>query len=190
MRWRTRLFATKYNEKYPKTYLAAGLRVGLTPDTPGSSEVGHLNNGAGRIVQTDVANISNAIKTDKFFENEVLVNAFDAAKVNNSAVHLIGLMSDGDIHASPANLFALLRMAKNAGLTDVFVHAILDGRDVAPRTADVYVEALEIKMADIGVGGDATLCERYYAMDRDRNWERTARAYTMLVHSEDERQMI
>lgn len=181
-------FYDEINEKYPKTYLAAaGLRVGLTPDTPGSSEVGHLNLGAGRIVQTDVANISNAIKSGDFFENEVLKNAFGKAKVNNSAVHFIGLMSDGDVHASPVNLFALLRMAKNEGLTDVFVHAILDGRDVAPRTADVYAEAFEIKMADIGVGRLATLCGRYYAMDKDQNWERTARAYTMLVHSEGER---
>jgi 2,3-bisphosphoglycerate-independent phosphoglycerate mutase len=146
-------FYDEISEKYPKTRLAAaGLRVGLTLDAPGSSEVGHLNIGAGRIVQTDVANISNAIKSGAFFENAVLKNAFDKAKTNDSAVHLIGLLSDGDIHSSPANLFALIRMAKNAGLTDVFVHAILDGRDVAPRTADVYAEAVEIKMADIGVG--------------------------------------
>ncbi len=181
-------FYDEINEKFPKTLLAAaGARVGLPPDAPGSSEVGHLNIGAGRIVQTDVASVSNAVKTGGFFENEVLKDAFGKAKVNNSAVHLIGLMSDGDVHASPVNLFALLRMAKNAGLKDVFVHAILDGRDVAPRTADVYLEALEIKMADIGVGRVATLCGRYYAMDKDKNWERTARAYTMLVHSEGER---
>ena len=175
-------------EKYPKTLLAAsGLRVGLPADAAGSSEVGHLNIGAGRIVQTDVANVSNAVKTGKFFENEVLKNAFTKARAYNSAVHLVGLLSDGDVHASPANLFALIRMAKNEGLQDVFVHAILDGRDVAPRTADVYTEALEIKMADIGVGKLATLCGRYYAMDKDKNWERTARAYTMLVHAEGER---
>jgi 2,3-bisphosphoglycerate-independent phosphoglycerate mutase len=174
--------------KYPKTLLAAsGLRVGLPPDAAGSSEVGHLNIGAGRIVQTDVATISNQIKSGAFFENSVLKNAFTKARAYNSAVHLIGLLSDGDVHASPANLFALLRMAKNEGAKDVFVHAILDGRDVAPRTADVYTEALEIKMADIGLGKIATLCGRYYAMDKDKNWERTARAYTMLVHAEGER---
>lgn len=174
--------------KYPQTLLAAsGLRVGLTPDMPGNSEVGHLNIGAGRIVQTDVARISNAVKTRKFFENKVLKEAFAKAKANNSAVHLIGLLSDGDIHSSPENLFSLLRMAKNEGLQNVFVHPILDGRDVPPRTADIYAEALEIKMADIGVGRIATLCGRYYAMDKDKNWERTARAFTMLVHSEGER---
>lgn len=175
-------------DKYPQTLLASsGLRVGLTPDTPGSSEVGHLNIGAGRIVQTEVAAISKAIKTGQFFENETLKKAFAKAKAYNSAVHLIGLLSDGGVHSSPENLFALIRMAKNEGLKDVFVHAVLDGRDVAPRTADVYVEALEIKMADIGLGKVATVCGRYYAMDKDQNWERTARAYTMLVHSEGER---
>ncbi len=175
-------------EKYPRTLLAAsGLRVGLLPDAPGSSEVGHLNLGAGRIVQTDVSRISEAITLGKFVENAVLKNAFEKAKENDSAVHLIGLLSDGEVHSQPENLFALLRMAKHEGLTDVFVHGILDGRDVAPRTADIYAEAVEIKMADIGVGRLATLCGRYYAMDRDANWERTARVYTMLVHSEGER---
>ena len=173
--------------KYPRTTLiASGLRVGLTPDAPGNSEVGHLNIGAGRIVQTDVSRISTSLKSGKFFENKVLKEAFAKAKANNSAVHLVGLLSDGEVHASPENLFALLRMARNEGAKNVFVHAILDGRDVAPRTADIYVEALEIKMADIGIGRIATLCGRYYAMDRDQNWERTARAYTMLVHAEGE----
>ncbi len=174
--------------KYPQTFLAAsGLRVGLTPDTAGSSEVGHLNIGAGRIVQTDVARISNALRTGKFFENKVLKNAFLKAKAANSAVHLIGLLSDGDVHSSAENLFALLRFAKYENIRNIFIHPILDGRDVAPRTADVYVEALEIKLADFGIGKIATLCGRYYAMDKDQNWERTARAYTMLIHSEGER---
>ena len=181
-------FYDEISQKYPRTNLAAaGLRVGLPPDAAGSSEVGHLNIGAGRIIQTDVANVSNAVKSGKFFENKVLKDAFTKAKSNNSAVHFVGMFSDGDVHSSPGNLFALLRMAKNEGLKDVFVHCILDGRDVAPRTADVYMEALEIKLADIGIGKIATLCGRYYAMDKDKNWERTARAYTMLVHSEGER---
>ncbi|MCY7348259.1 MAG: 2,3-bisphosphoglycerate-independent phosphoglycerate mutase [Pyrinomonadaceae bacterium] len=174
--------------KYPQTLLAAsGLRVGLTPDTAGSSEVGHLNIGAGRIVQTDVARISNAIRTGKFFENKVLKEAFIKAKAYNASVHLIGLLSDGDVHSSSENLFALLRFAKYENIKNIFVHPILDGRDVQPRTADIYVEALEIKLADIGIGKIATLCGRYYAMDKDQNWERTARVYTMLVHAEGER---
>ncbi len=181
-------FYDEISQKYPKTLLAAaGLRVGLTPDTPGNSEVGHLNIGSGRIVQTDVSKISNSIKTGSLFENKVLKNAFSSAKTNNSAVHLIGLLSDGEVHSSPENLFALLRMAKREGLSDVFIHGILDGRDVMPRTADIYTEAIEIKLADIGVGRIATLCGRFYAMDRNQNWERTARAYTMMVHAEGER---
>ncbi len=176
------------SRKYPKTLLAAsGLSVGLPSDAAGSSEVGHLNLGAGRIIQTDVAKIANSIRTGKFFENETLKKAFQKAKAENAAAHFVGLLSDGDIHSSTGNLFALLRFAKNEGIEKIFVHPILDGRDVAPRTADIYVEALEIKLADIGVGKIATLCGRYYAMDKFQNWERTARAYTMLVHSEGER---
>ena len=176
------------SQKYPKTLLAAsGLRVGLPTDTAGSSEVGHLNLGAGRIIQTDVAKISNAIKSGSFFQNKVLKRALEKAKKEDSAVHLIGLLSDGGVDSSPETLFALLRYAKYESIEKVFLHCILDGRDVAPRTADIYVEALEIKLADIGLGTIATLCGRYYAMDKDRNWERTARAYTMLVHSEGER---
>lgn len=174
--------------KYPKTILsAAGMRVGLTPDAPGTSEVGHLNIGAGRIVQTDVSRISTALKSGKFFENKVLKAAFEKARTAGTSVHLIGLLSDGEVHSAPENLFALLRMAKNEGIKDVFVHGILDGRDVAPRTADIYAEAYEIKMADIGIGKFATFCGRYYGMDKNQNWERTARAYTMLVHAEGER---
>jgi 2,3-bisphosphoglycerate-independent phosphoglycerate mutase len=175
-------------EKYPRTVLAAsGMRVGLAADAPGSSEVGHLNIGAGRIVQTDVSRIAEAVKSGRFFENEVFKNAFAKARDNDSAVHLIGLLSDAEVHSSPENLFALLRMAKSEGIEKVFVHGILDGRDVQPRTADIYADAVEIKMADIGVGKLATLCGRFYAMDRDGNWERTARVYTMLVHAEGER---
>lgn len=174
--------------KYPKTLLeAAGSRVGLPEDAVGSSEVGHLNMGAGRIVQTEVAKVRKALKTGTFFENKVLLETLQKIKERDTALHLIGLLSDGEIHSSQETLFALLRMAKRAGLEKVFVHAILDGSDVMPRTADVYVEALEIKLADIGIGKLASLCGRYYGMDKDLNWERTARAYTMLVHAEGER---
>jgi 2,3-bisphosphoglycerate-independent phosphoglycerate mutase len=175
-------------EKYPRTLLAAsGRRVGLAADAPGNSEVGHLNLGAGRIVQTDVSRIAAAVESGSFFENAVLKDAFAKARARSSAVHLIGLLSDGEVHSSPENLFALLRMAKAEGLEKVFVHGILDGRDVNPRTADVYAEAFEVKMQDIGVGRFATLVGRYYAMDGENNWERTARVYTMLVHAEGER---
>ncbi len=135
---------------YPKTYLsAAGLRVGMKPDTSGSAEIGHLNIGAGRIVQADSTRITNAIKSGEFFENEVLKRAFAAARDNNSRVHLIGLLSDADIHSSPEHLFALLRMAKKEGIQDVNIHGILDGRDVPPRLADVYVEAMAFQHSGI-----------------------------------------
>jgi 2,3-bisphosphoglycerate-independent phosphoglycerate mutase len=174
--------------KYPRTYLsAAGLRVGMKPDTAGSAEIGHLNIGAGRIVQADATRISNAIKSGEFFDNKVLKQVFENAKEKGAPVHLVGLLSDSDIHSSPEHLFALLRMAKKAGVKEVFIHGILDGRDVPARSADVYVDAIEIKMADVGIGEIATLCGRYFAMDETRQWERTARAYTMLVHAEGER---
>lgn len=174
--------------RYPQTRLAAaGESVGLAAGAPGSAEAGHLNIGAGRVVQTDIARIARAIRDGEFAKNPVLQPAMAHAAASGKAVHLIGLLSDGGVHSSPDTLYALLRMAKTEGVKDVFVHGILDGRDVPPRTADIYVEALEIKMADIGVGKIATLCGRFFAMDSGENWERTARAFTMLVHSEGER---
>jgi len=174
--------------KYPMTTLSAsGGNVGLADTEPGNADVGHLNIGTGRIAKTEVARIKDALASGSFFENEVIRRAFAKAKQNDASLHLIGLLSDGGVHSSLENLFALLKFAKNAGLDKVFVHCILDGLDVQPRTADVYVEALEIKLADIGVGTIATLCGRFFAMDSDENWERTARAFTMLVHAEGER---
>ena len=174
--------------RYPATRLAAsGEYVGLAAGSAGSAEAGHLNIGAGRVVETDIARISKAVRSGEFERNPVLQPAMVHAAIADKAVHLIGLLSDGGVHSSPENLYALLRMAKREGVRDVYVHGILDGRDVPPRTADIYVEALEIKMADIGVGRIATLCGRFFAMDGSENWERTARAFTMLVHAEGER---
>lgn len=174
--------------RFPMTSLnASGEAVGLPNGAPGNAEAGHMNIGTGRIAKTDVLRIADAVSSGEFFENPVLKNAFETAARENRAVHLIGLMSDADVHSSPENLFALVRMAKRMGLTDVFVHCILDGRDVPPRTADIYVEALEIKLADIGIGKIASLCGRFFAMDNSDNWERTVRAFTMLVHGEGER---
>lgn len=173
---------------YPRTSLgAAGNNVGLAAGAAGNAEVGHLNIGAGRVVENDVARIEKAIKSGEFFSNPVLQPTFGHAAAAGRPLHLIGLLSDGDVHSSQETLFALLRMAKREGVKEVYVHGILDGRDVPPRTADVYVEALEIKLADIGIGRIATLCGRFFAMDSSENWERTARAYTMLVHAEGER---
>lgn len=175
-------------ERYPMTKLAAaGEGVGLAAGSPGSAEAGHLNIGAGRVVQTDIECVAKAIRHGEFARNSVLQPAMAHAAASGKPVHLIGLLSDGGVHSSPDSLYALLRMAKMEGVTNVFVHGILDGRDVPPRTADIYVEALEIKMADIGVGRIATLCGRFFAMDSCEHWERTARAFTMLVHAEGER---
>lgn len=174
--------------KYPMTTLAsAGEKVGMAEDQPGNAEVGHLNIGTGRAAQTEVERIRNSIVSGEFLENAALNRAYAKAKENGSAVHLIGLLSDGGVHSSAESLFACLRLAKKHGLQDVFIHCILDGRDVPERTADIYVEALEIKLADIGLGRIATLCGRFFAMDANERWERTARAFTMLVHSEGER---
>lgn len=176
--------------KYPQSVLAAaGASVGLASNASGNAEVGHLNIGAGRVVKTDVARIEDAIKSEQFFENAALKSAISKAAESGKPVHLIGLLSDGEIHSAPESLYALLRMAKRERVKEVFVHGILDGRDVPPRTADIYVEALEIKMADIGIGKIATLCGRFFAMDNSENWERTARAFTMLVHAEGERSL-
>jgi 2,3-bisphosphoglycerate-independent phosphoglycerate mutase len=173
--------------QFPRAVLeASGEAVGLPKGTPGNAQAGYLNIGTGRIAKTDVHKIADSIRDSSFFENPVLEAAFENAWNSNGRVHLMGLLSDAGSHSSPETLFALLRMAKRFELKQAFVHGILDGRDVPPRTADVYVEAVEIKMADIGIGTIASLCGRYYAMDNGENWERTARGYTMLVHGEGE----
>ncbi len=175
---------------FPMTLLSTShARPGDAAYKPTDPEEAHLSMGSGRRSLTEVSRIRDAVRTGAFMENEVLDRAFLTAKDRGSAVHLIGLVSDGAIHSSSENLFALLRFAKRYGLKDVFIHCILDGVDVPQRTADIYVEALEIKLADIGVGRIATLCGRFFAMDKSENWERTARAYTMLVHAEGERAM-
>jgi len=174
--------------KYPMTTLAAaGENIGQPDDHPGNAEMGHMNMGTGRRAKTQSVRIKNAIQSGEFSENSVLNRALSKAKTADAAVHVIGMLSDGGVHSSTENLFAILRVAKTHKLENVFVHAILDGVDVPQRTADIYVEALEIKLADIGIGQIATLCGRYFAMDSGENWERTARAFTMLVHGEGER---
>ena len=174
--------------RYPATQLsAAGEAVGLAAGEPGNAELGHMNIGAGRVVRTPVSNIREAVRSGTYMDNEVLTRAFAEAKAAGKKVHLVGMLSQGDIHSSQENLFAMIRMAKKFGLADVFIHGILDGRDEPPRTSDVLVEALEVKLADFGIGRIASLCGRFYGMDSSENWERTARAFTMLVHAEGER---
>jgi 2,3-bisphosphoglycerate-independent phosphoglycerate mutase len=175
-------------EKYPHTLLeASGTRVGLPRGVMGNSEVGHLNIGSGRVIRMDVSRIDYAIETGEFFQNDVLTKAMDSAKEKGTALHLMGLVSDGQVHSSREHLYALLRMAKQRGLTRVYVHCFLDGRDTPPASAYGYVEALQVKCAEIGCGRIASVVGRYYAMDRDKRWERTMRAYNLLVKAEGER---
>jgi 2,3-bisphosphoglycerate-independent phosphoglycerate mutase len=170
---------------YPLTLLAAsGEEIGLPEDETGNSEVGHSTIGSGRILRNNLQKINDAIVTDAFSSNKVLLDAMRKAKKTN--LHLIGLLSDGDVNSTQNHLFALIRLAKKCGVKNLFVHATLDGRDVPPNTADIYVEALEIKMSEIGLGKLATLCGRKWTMDKSNRWERTARAYTMLAHAEGE----
>jgi 2,3-bisphosphoglycerate-independent phosphoglycerate mutase len=181
-------FYDELTEKYPHTLLeASGTRVGLPAGVMGNSEVGHLNMGSGRVIRMDVSRIDHDIETGEFFKNEVLVKAMDGAKEGSKQLHLMGLVSDGQVHSSQEHLYALLRMAKERGLTRVYVHCFLDGRDTPPASAYGYVEALQVKCAEIGCGRIASVVGRYYAMDRDKRWERTERAYKLLVNAEGER---
>ena len=182
-------FYDEIRERYPHTLIeASGTCVGLPASVMGNSEVGHLNMGSGRVIMTDVRRIDYSIETGEFYSNEALVKAFDAAKRRGGALHLMGLLSDGLVHSSQEHLYALLRMAKERGLARAYVHAFLDGRDTPPASAETYVRALQSKITEIGAGEIATLCGRYYAMDRDKRWERTRRAYDLLVNAEGARE--
>lgn len=169
--------------KYPATRLAcSGEAVGLPENQMGNSEVGHLNLGAGRIVLQDMLRIDRAIEDGSFFQNEVLLELLQKVRVQNTALHLLGLLSDGGVHSHNAHLYALLRLAKDAGLSKVFVQAVLDGRDTPPRSAKRYLQELEREMFALGIGKVAGIAGRYYSMDRDRRWPRTEKAYRAYVY--------
>src|ERR1041385_9047372 len=175
-------------EKYPSTLLEAyGSRVGLPAGVMGNSEVGHLNIGSGRVIRMDVSLVDHEIETGEFFSNKVLAEAMDQAKSRGKALHLMGLMSDGQVHSSLTHLYALLQMAKDHGLEHVYVHCFLDGRDTPPSSGAQYVAALQRKLDEIGCGEIATVVGRYYAMDRDKRWERTKRAFDLLTKAFAER---
>ena len=163
---------------------ASGLAVGLPEGQMGNSEVGHLNMGAGRIVYQELTRITKSIQDGDFFKNEALLKAVKNAKENNSALHLFGLLSDGGVHSHNTHLYALLEMAKREGLKKVYVHCFLDGRDTPPASGKEYVEQLEAKMKEIGVGEVASVSGRYYAMDRDNRWDRVEKAYAALTRGE------
>ena len=163
---------------------ASGLDVGLPDGQMGNSEVGHTNIGAGRVVYQMLVKITKDIRDGVFFENKALLSAMENAKANDSALHLIGLVSDGGVHSHNEHLYGLVEMAKRNGLKKVYVHALLDGRDVPPSSGKGYVEQLVDKMNEIGVGKVATVMGRFYAMDRDFAWDRVEKAYAAMVYGE------
>ena len=160
---------------------ASGLAVGLPDGQMGNSEVGHMNMGAGRVIYQELTRITKSIEDGDFFENEALLLAVRNAKENGTALHLMGLLSDGGVHSHNTHLYGLLELAKRNGLKDVFVHCFMDGRDTPPESGAGYIEELEAKMAEIGCGAVATVIGRYYVMDRDNRWERVERAYRALT---------
>lgn len=177
----------QFIEKHPTAELqASGEAVGLPPGQMGNSEVGHLNLGAGRVVYQEYTRINKAVENDELLENEILQQAIKEVKKHNSSLHLMGLLSDGGVHSHINHLYGLLEMAEKADLKEVYIHAILDGRDTPPRSAVDYVKQLQDKIEKIGIGKIATISGRYYSMDRDNRWDRTEKAYRALVLGEGE----
>lgn len=171
--------------EYPHTTLTAyGEAVGLPEGQMGNSEVGHLNIGAGRIVYQDLTRISKSIRDGEFAQNETLLAAIQHAKTKGKKLHLYGLLSDGGVHSHISHLYALLDLCKEQNFKDVYVHAFLDGRDVAPDSAKYYMEQLIGYMKEVGIGQVATVQGRYYAMDRDKRWDRVEKSYRAMVYGE------
>ena len=166
------------------TIYTSGLHVGLPEGQMGNSEVGHTNIGAGRIVYQELTRITKSIEDGDFFSNEELCKAIENCKQNNSKLHIMGLLSDGGVHSHQRHLFAVLELAKRKGFEDVYVHCFLDGRDTPPASAENYILKLEEKMKEKGVGKIATIAGRFYAMDRDKRWQRVQKAYDAMVKGE------
>jgi len=166
---------------------ASGLAVGLPDGQMGNSEVGHLNMGAGRIVYQELTRITKSIQDGDFFDNAAFLTAVENCKKNDSALHMFGLVSDGGVHSHNTHIYGLLELAKRNGLENVYVHCFLDGRDTPPSSGKDYVADLEAKMQEIGVGKVASVMGRYYAMDRDKNWDRVKMAYDVLTKGDGSR---
>jgi 2,3-bisphosphoglycerate-independent phosphoglycerate mutase len=172
----------RFMADYPNTVVhTSGMDVGLPRGQMGNSEVGHTNIGAGRIVYQELTRITKSIEDGDFFSKQEFLKAIESCKENNSKLHLFGLLSDGGVHSHNTHLYALVELAKQNGLKDVYVHCFFDGRDVPPDSSKVYVEELEAKLKEIGVGKIASVMGRYYAMDRDNRWERVKQAYDAMV---------
>ena len=167
---------------YPNTLVnTSGESVGLPEGQMGNSEVGHLNMGSGRIIYQDLTKVSRAVHTGEVFHNPVLTEAMLHARDHGKNLHLMGLLSDGGVHSHIEHVYGLLEMAKKLELKQVYVHAILDGRDVPPASAKEYIAALEQKMSELGIGSIATVSGRYYTMDRDNRWDRVEKGYRAMV---------
>ncbi|MBQ2824677.1 MAG: 2,3-bisphosphoglycerate-independent phosphoglycerate mutase [Clostridia bacterium] len=166
---------------------ASGMDVGLPEGQMGNSEVGHTNIGAGRVVYQELTRITKSIKDGDFFENEALCKAVDNCVANGTALHLIGLLSDGGVHSHNTHMYGILELAKRKGLEEVYVHAFLDGRDVSPTSGQGFVADCVAEMEKIGVGKVSSVMGRYYAMDRDNRWERVEKAYAAMVYGEGEK---
>src|ERR1043165_3734255 len=172
---------------YPNTLIhTSGPYVGLPEGQMGNSEVGHLNIGAGRIVHMDITRIDLMIQNGEFFSHPVLLEAMKHARIGDRRLHLFGLLSDGGVHSQQAHLYALLKMAKQNGVDRVFVHAFMDGRDTLPTNGAGYLEQLQQKMREYNTGKIASVGGRYYAMDRDRRWERIAKAFNAIASGDGE----
>ena len=175
----------KFFSENPLTQIgASGMDVGLPDGQMGNSEVGHTNIGAGRIVYQELTRITKTINDDKLKDNEAIVAAMDKALENDSALHLMGLLSPGGVHSHITHLYGIVELAKKKGLKKVYIHAFLDGRDVPPSSAAEYIEDCVKELERIGVGKIATVMGRYYAMDRDNRWERVEKAYAAMVYRE------
>ena len=175
-------YVNQLKAEYPSAQLgASGMSVGLPDGQMGNSEVGHLNIGAGRIVYQDLTKITKDIRNGTFFENAELLRVMRAAKENGKKLHLFGLVSTGGVHSHTEHLYALVEMAKREGLDDVYIHAFTDGRDVAPTSGADFLKTLQAKLDELSFGKIASVTGRYYAMDRDNNWDREEKAYDMLT---------
>ena len=170
---------------YPSSTMhTSGTAVGLPDGQMGNSEVGHMNIGAGRVVYQEMMRISNAIDDGSFFSNPEIVGAIEHAKQNNSKLHIMGLCSDGGVHSKLRHMYSILELAKRKNLENVYLHFFSDGRDTSPTSGETYASEIEAKMAEKGVGKIASIMGRYYAMDRDKRWERLEKAYRALVFGE------
>jgi len=170
-------------ESYPNTLIkGSGTDVGLPSDQMGNSEVGHLNLGAGRVVYQEFTRVSRAIRTGSFFTNQTLTDAVDLAKDNNKAVHILGLLSPGGVHSHEEHIQAMTQLAAQRGVSKIYVHAFLDGRDTAPKSAESSIEAMEKVLEENQCGRIASVIGRYFAMDRDHRWPRVKAAYDLITH--------